>query len=65
MKRFLLFSSDLYYPCGGFDDFINDFDDLDDAKRQAQKCKKEWNWCHVVDGKIKEIVYRAEGDGEE
>ena len=32
MKRFLLFSSQNYYPSVGFDDFVQDFDSIDEAK---------------------------------
>jgi hypothetical protein len=31
MKRFLVFCCDTYYPSGGMDDFIGDFDTIKDA----------------------------------
>jgi hypothetical protein len=32
MKRFWLFAGEDYYPRGGMEDFIGDFDSLDEAK---------------------------------
>ena len=31
MKRFLVFCCETYYPKGGMDDFIGDFDTIEDA----------------------------------
>lgn len=31
-KRYLLFVYPEYYPCGGFDDLVDDFDTLEDVK---------------------------------
>jgi len=30
-KRFLLFAHDDYYPCGGLDDWVESFDNVQDA----------------------------------
>ena len=31
MKRYLLFTFQNYYPCGGFEDYINSFDTIEEA----------------------------------
>jgi len=51
MKRFLVFSGDTYYPCGGWDDFKGDFESLEEAKEFALRMLKEEHedWTHVVD----------------
>lgn len=57
MKKYLLFASDRYYPSGGVDDLIGDFDSVDDAKVAFLAwCKKECSekyqyldvWAHIV-----------------
>ena len=35
MKRFLLFGFDAYYPTGGMNDFVGDFDLKEDARADA------------------------------
>lgn len=34
MKRYLLFSWSTYYPDGGMNDFVHDYDDLDLARTE-------------------------------
>ena len=42
MKRYLVFAFDDYYPCGGWEDFIKDFDN-DYAALQCALGSKEPN----------------------
>ena len=35
MKRYMVFGYDNYYPCGGMDDFILDYDSIHDAVNNA------------------------------
>jgi hypothetical protein len=35
MQRYLLFCFDYYYPSGGFNDFNDDFNNIEDAKKGA------------------------------
>jgi hypothetical protein len=64
MKRYALFLGEFYYPSGGWDDFKNSFDTLDEAIKAALKedtARAPKNWWHIVDlftGK-----YAAEGSG--
>ena len=58
MKRFWLFAGDYHYPLGGMDDFIEDFDLLEKAKKVKKdmlylKCGTDW--AHIVDIETKEI----------
>ncbi len=48
MKRFLVFSGYDYYPCGGWDDFLGDFDSIGEARAAAAKEPPVY-WTHVVD----------------
>lgn len=54
MKRYLLFSGDDYYPCGGWDDFEGDFDTLEESLKLTKKHSDDW--CHVVDTVTMKII---------
>jgi hypothetical protein len=60
MKRYLVFGGDNYYPCGGWDDLLGEFDNLEDAKLtithgKINACKHKGieplsrDWNHIVD----------------
>lgn len=59
MKRYLAFYGAVYYPSGGMDDFIGDFDTKEEAIEGIQKHHKEesysgtWEyaWANVYDTK--------------
>lgn len=43
MKAYLLFSGYNYYPGGGIDDYIGDFDSVDDAISHFEtECYGDW-----------------------
>jgi hypothetical protein len=48
-KRYLLFSFDGYYPSGGWDDFVKDFDSLDEAKDHFKTADDMCEFAHVID----------------
>ncbi len=58
MKRYLAFCGDNYYPCGGMNDFIGDFDTLEQA---IQAIDAEFvycqSWAHVWDCETRTEVY--------
>ncbi len=45
MKRYLLFIGHDYYPCGGWDDFVGDFDSAEQAKVSIEY----GDWWHIID----------------
>lgn len=52
MKRFLLFSGNHYYPCGGANDFEGSFESMDAIVQQISQWKSEDNlpdWCNALD----------------
>jgi hypothetical protein len=53
MKRYFLFYGDNYELGGGFNDFIDSFDSLDEAKEFFLNHEKENGydhfWCQIVD----------------
>lgn len=69
MKRFLLFAGEIYYAYGGWNDFVDSFDNCDHAIAQGHKIvtRPDENWWHVVDTVSGEIVgiseYQAHGTG--
>jgi hypothetical protein len=61
MKRYLLFCFNDYYPSGGFNDFENSFDTIDEAINYFET-KKEYSNCQIVDKDTFEIVYNKQTD---
>ena len=57
MKRYLVFAGADYYPSGGWGDFIDSFDDIDEARAAAPDC----DWQEVVDKDTGEVVHRRNG----
>jgi hypothetical protein len=62
MKKFLLFGGYTYYPNGGWGDFINSFDTLEEAKeviiKPAESFETKEDWYHVVDSNNGQIIYQ-------
>lgn len=46
MKPFLLFAGDSYYPSGGWNDFVLDYDTVEEAKEGLSG--RSADWAHVV-----------------
>jgi len=71
MKKYLLFCGANFYASGGWRDFQNSFDSLEDAMMAEKfwyashdKAKEEpiaSDWWHIVNGETGEIVYRHKG----
>jgi len=64
MKRYLTFYGAVYYPSGGMDDFIGDFDTKEEAIEfiRVTNMKEddgdfEYNWANVYDTKDRIEVY--------
>lgn len=68
MKQFLVFYGSIYYPSGGMDDFIGDYDNIDDAIAAVNKAafddrkykadeKWEYAWGHIYDTNKREQVW--------
>jgi hypothetical protein len=62
MKRYLVFYGDCYYPSGGINDFIGDFDNIQDCEKaielkhkenRSDDDKWEWAWKQIYDTKTK------------
>lgn len=49
MKRFMLFAGMHYYPAGGWDDFVDSFDTVEDAVAHPKIVSEYWDWWQVVD----------------
>ena len=54
MKRYLLFSGDEFYPCGGWNDFQGEYDTVEEAKEIAEKQGDDW-W-QIVNFAAREII---------
>jgi hypothetical protein len=60
LNRYLIFGSYVYYPAGGWDDFLASKNELE----QAKKCATAYvgkdastKWAHVIDRRTGEEVY--------
>lgn len=60
MKRYWLFAGHNYYPSGGMEDFVGDFDSLKDAKHSVlpEIKRSAYHWAHVFDTETREIVWK-------
>jgi hypothetical protein len=59
LKRFLLFAGMIYYPYGGWKDFKQDFDTLEEAQDYVlanPELVETYTWYHIADTKHNEIV---------
>ena len=57
MKQFLLFMGDQYYPSKAWNDFVGDFDTLEDALKETEESSKDW--YQIVDIETGQIVSSA------
>ena len=58
MRKYLLFTFKNYYPCGGFEDYIDIFNTIDDAHNywlNIPLIDRDTN-CQIVDLKTLKIV---------
>lgn len=68
MKRFIAFYGAVYYPSGGMNDFVGDFDTLEEAKISIEKEFNEkthgnkYEWGHVWDSENKQKVWKHNDD---
>ena len=63
MNRYLAFFGDNYYPAGGMEDFLSDYDNLCVAENAIldefnEGDRLQTHWGHVYDTVNKEIVYK-------
>ena len=59
LKRYLLFGGDNYYPSGGADDLLGDYETVDLANEDAGN-NDSIDWFHVLDIETGEIVSDSE-----
>ena len=69
MKRYLAFTGDAYYPSGGMNDFLDDFDSKESAILAIEKNVKDemyhetialqwkYTWAHIYDTEEGEIIW--------
>lgn len=58
MKRYLVFGGDTYYPSGGWNDYIGEFDKSDEACGFCYGFIRNTSgrWVHMVDTKHMEMI---------
>lgn len=56
MKRFLVFAFDVYYPSGGWHDFVSAHDTIEEAM-QAVFATGKIDYVEVVDLEAQRVVY--------
>lgn len=63
MKKFILFGGSTFYPCGGWEDYINSFAELGEAIFEARKQMKNdgfTTWAHIVCLDTNDIVWDSD-----
>ncbi len=62
MKRFLLFAFNDYYPGGGMEDFMGDFDTMEECQKESKKYShlKDSMGCIDYDVEYKEKMASGE-----
>lgn len=64
-KRYWLFAGDSYYPGGGFSDFVDSYDTMEEATVEAKSLRmefgpsytpKKYDWYHIFDS-VEKIAY--------
>ena len=55
MKRYLVFAGATYYPAGGWDDFVQAFDSLEEATAFAKEQEARNDWVQVVDAEAVQV----------
>ena len=61
MKKYMLFMYSYYDAGGGFNDFIDSFDSIDDAERGIVKFDNTVDKYHIVDRDTGNIVKSGSG----
>lgn len=60
MKRYMIFSGPLYYPTGGMDEFLADFDTIEEVleymRNDANFLLGRGDWVQVYDTEKREDV---------
>lgn len=67
MKKYLIFcGKELYYASGGFNDFFNSYDTIEECHLARAKLEKDINsdmeWWHIVDRDTLAIVEKSIND---
>jgi hypothetical protein len=57
MKRYLVFAGSVYYPSGGWDDFVGAYDTITEARAvELERGKGDYSWAHTIDTETMEVV---------
>lgn len=61
-KPFLLFAGNNYYPSGGWDDYVDSYSTLEEAKAVGEdRLKSRADWSHIVDIRVGGVVVYSNG----
>ena len=47
---FLLFAGYHYYPSGGWNDFVGQYDTIEEARQSYRSMDVNYEWYHIVSG---------------
>jgi len=57
MKKYLVYGGDDYYPCGGMNDFLGDYDDQEGAISKCNDYCIDGQWSHVYCTESRNIIH--------
>lgn len=55
MDKFLVFGGEAYYASGGYNDYIDSFETIDEAREKCIELKSKYytfDWWHIVKGGV-------------
>lgn len=59
LKRYLLFAGDIYYPGGGWSDFVGSFETIEDAREHLPEF---YDWHQIIDTETGQYAVDAVGE---
>ena len=64
MKRYFLFIGDEYYPAGGMEEFIKDYNTFTDTQIALEQKCRDGQWYEIYDTEKREsTIYGHKSDG--
>ena len=49
LKRYLVFAGESYYPLGGWDDLIGQYDTIEEARMATKSYQHSQLWAQIID----------------
>lgn len=61
VKRYVVFAGSNYYPCGGWDDFVDSFATPEEAQAEIDKQEHRSCWAYAIDLETGDTIAAKDG----